>query len=156
MDGSASLIEEAQRLGGGRFVTASFEEVAADPTRLGSEGFDVAVCNFALLGQEVSPLLRALRSRLQPGGAVVIQTVHPWSGDNAVSYADGWRTEDFAGLGSGFVEPMPWYFRTLASWVERLTSAGLVIASVEEPVHPESGRPLSVLLVAIPSDLKAL
>ena len=61
-------------------------------------------------------------------------------------YADGWRVERFDAFDEPFPSPMPWFARTLASWVAELTSAGLALVAVEEPVHPETGRPLSLLL----------
>ena len=42
---------------------------------------------------------------------------------------------------------MPWYYRTLESWVAVVRRAGYVIDEMREPVHPETGRPLSLLLV---------
>jgi hypothetical protein len=45
------------------------------------------------------PLLAAARARLARGGALVIQTVHPWTARGDAPYADGWRTETFAGFG---------------------------------------------------------
>jgi hypothetical protein len=41
---------------------------------------------------------------------------------------------------------MPWYYRTLGAWSEAMHDAGLAIRRIEEPVHPETGRPLSLLL----------
>jgi hypothetical protein len=43
---------------------------------------------------------------------------------------------------------MPWYFRTLESWFGALEAAGLRVVSLREPVHPETGRPVSLLMVA--------
>ena len=79
---------------------------------------------------------------------MVIQTVHPWSARGEAPYADGWRTETFAGFGEGFGAAMPWYYRTLASWVAAIHAAGLAVAELGEPVNPESGVPASLLIVA--------
>ena len=65
-------------------------------------------------------------------------------------YRDGWKTETFRGFGEGFTEAMPWYFRTLTSWVTLLQATGFGLVEVREPVHPDSGRPLSLLLIAVP------
>ena len=43
---------------------------------------------------------------------------------------------------------MPWYFRTMAGWHAALAHAGLRLERVEEPLHPDTRRPLSLLLVA--------
>lgn len=155
VDGSAPLVEAARAAGGGRFHALSFDELAARPERLGEEGFDAAVCNFSLLHEDVRPLLAALRSLLRPCGRLVIQTVHPWSARGEGPYADGWRTERFAGFGDGFAEPMPWYFRTLGSWLEALAGAGFGVEALREPLHPGTGEPLSLLIAAAPSRASA-
>ena len=45
----------------------------------------------------------------------------------------------------------PYYFRTFSRWVEDLTAANFAIVHCREPLHPETGRPLSLLIVARPS-----
>lgn len=147
IDGSAPLIEAAERAGGGTFLALDYADIVADPGRCG-RGFDLAVANFALLDEAVAPLLRAVASLLTPDGAVLVQTVHPLN--VAAPYADGWRVEDFRGFGDARWTPMPWYFRTLASWVATLREGGLGLAGLTEPRHPEDGRPLSLLIEARP------
>ena len=88
---------------------------------------------------------RALTRRLAPQGRVLIQTVHPWLAMGEGSYANTWREENFQGFGVAFPSAMPWYFRTFGSWIEQLTAAGLSLRTVNEPVHPETRRPLSLL-----------
>jgi 2-polyprenyl-3-methyl-5-hydroxy-6-metoxy-1,4-benzoquinol methylase len=149
LDVSMELVVAAEETGGGRFRCCSYEEVIDDPTRAGGP-YDLVACNFSLLGAELVPLLRALRQNLEAGGALVIQTVHPWVAAGEEPYADGWRTETFAAFGEDFVEPMPWYFRTLQSWTDGLRDAGFRLAELREPVHPGTGRPASLLLVAEP------
>jgi 2-polyprenyl-3-methyl-5-hydroxy-6-metoxy-1,4-benzoquinol methylase len=147
IDVSPPLVESARALGGGTFAVVDYDAAARDPALLGGP-HDLAVCNFALLAEEVVPLLVALRARLAPGGALVIQTVHPWTARGDAPYADGWRTETFAGFGDGFGAPMPWFYRTLASWVRSLADAGYRVSEVREPLHPETQGPASLLLVA--------
>lgn len=149
VDGSAPLVEAA-RGRGGTFHLASYEEIAADPSILGG-GFDAAIFNFALLHEEVAPLLRAVGRLLAPGGSLFLQTVHPWEARGEEPYADGWRTEHFTGFGSAFPEPMPWYSRTLGSWVAVLRESGYTLDEAREPAHPETGRPLSLLLIGRPA-----
>lgn len=151
VDGSAPLVESARAAGGGTYHLLPYEELVHHPERIGSSDFDAIVCNFALLEEEIVPLLRALRLLLRPGGALLIQTVHPWAARGDGPYADGWRTERFTTFGEEFAEPMPWYFRTLSSWVAALRQAGHRIEKAVEPLHPESGDPLSLILVAVPS-----
>ena len=147
VDGSEALIRRARELGGGRFEVASYEELCRNPDLPGGS-YDAAVCNFSLLGEEPAPLLRSLAGRLAPGGRLLIQTVHPWTACGDAAYRDGWRTERWDGFGNRFPQPMPWYFRTLETWVRCLHDAGLRVRELREPPHPVERRPLSLLFVA--------
>ena len=149
IDASAPLIARARELGGAEFRVLSYEALTRDP-RLAGGPYDVAVLNFALLGAPVAPLLAAVASRLAARGVLLIQTVHPWTAAGDQPYADGWRLETFDAFGEAFPAPMPWYFRTLASWLAELTSAGLVVDRLEEPLHLQTGRPLSLVLTCRP------
>jgi 2-polyprenyl-3-methyl-5-hydroxy-6-metoxy-1,4-benzoquinol methylase len=151
IDGSEELVRRAAE-GGGDFRVLRYEDAAADPSRLGGP-YDAVVCNFALLGEEVAPLLRALGAALAPRGRVLVQTLHPFTACGDGAYRDGWRTEDFAGFAHPFPARMPWYFRTVGSWLAAIREAGLVPSRVEEPLHPETGRPLSLLLELRPEGL---
>jgi 2-polyprenyl-3-methyl-5-hydroxy-6-metoxy-1,4-benzoquinol methylase len=154
VDASAALIEAAREHNSGAFHVLSYAELAVRQEQVGG-GFDAVVCNFSLLEEDVVPLLSALRQVSAPGGLLYVQTVHPWSACGEAAYRDGWRTETFASFGQAFVEPMPWYFRTLASWVSVVHAAGWRVAEVREPLHPETGKPLSLLLICGLSDLSA-
>ena len=144
VDGAAPLVEAATQAGGS-FVQLSYAELIAAPLRCG-EGFDLLVANFALLEQEIGPLLRALRRIMTPDGWLLVQTLHPLAA--GPPYEDGWRTEDFRGFGEGTWTPMPWYFRTLGSWVGVLRDGGFALHGLREPAHPQERRPLSLLLEA--------
>lgn len=43
---------------------------------------------------------------------------------------------------------MPWYFRTLESWLALLDGSGWRLRGLSETAHPRLGRPLSLLLRA--------
>jgi 2-polyprenyl-3-methyl-5-hydroxy-6-metoxy-1,4-benzoquinol methylase len=146
VDASAVLIAAAREQGGGTFHALSYAELAARPEQVGG-GFDAVVCNFSLLEEDVLPLLSALRHVTASGGLLCIQTVHPWSACGEAAYRDGWRSETFASFGGAFAEPMPWYFRTLASWMGVVHAAGWRVAEAREPLHPDRGVPLSLLLI---------
>jgi 2-polyprenyl-3-methyl-5-hydroxy-6-metoxy-1,4-benzoquinol methylase len=148
IDASAALIESARSLGGGTFEAMAYANVADRATELGAP-FDVAVCNFSLLEEDLGPVFDALHRILDARGRLLIQTVHPWIANRDGAYADGWRTETFADFGAGFAEPMPWYFRTLASWIAIVVGAGFDIERVDEPIDAGSGRPLSLLIQAM-------
>lgn len=144
-DGSAELVAAAQAAGGGHFFHLTYEDAAADPLRLGGP-YDAAIANFSLLGAALEPLLRALWCVVRPGGQLFVQTLHPFNVEPPCE--SGWRTETFAGMGEGYAAPMPWYFHTFGGWVALLTFSGWRLTSVEEPLHSETGRPLSLLLTA--------
>jgi len=143
VDAVPALVESAAATGGGRFLTMDYATIAAGALR---EQADVVVCNFSLLGEEsVDALLGAMPALLAPGGALLIQTLHPWSACGEGAYRDGWREGSWAGCGEGFGEAAPWYFRTLAGWQKSFRQAGLVLREVAEPTHPGDGRPVSIL-----------
>jgi 2-polyprenyl-3-methyl-5-hydroxy-6-metoxy-1,4-benzoquinol methylase len=145
IDGVPGLVEAARNAGGGEFHTMSYGEIAAG--RLGFR-VDVIVCNFSLLGKEsVEGLLRAAPSVLSPRGSIVVQTLHPVAVCGDLPYRDGWRQGSWAGFGSEFTEPAPWYFRTLHGWFELFTAAGLELREVHEPLHPETGQPASIIFI---------
>ncbi len=149
IDASAALIAQARAhdVSDGRacYETISYERLIADVTSAAGP-FDLIVGNFALLGDPLVPLLQALALRLAPAGQLLIQTVHPVVAVGEGAYANGWREETFQGFGVPFPSTMPWYFRTLGSWIAELNAAGLFVTAIEEPMHPDSGRPLSLLL----------
>lgn len=147
VDAVPSLIERAQQAGGGEFRVASYEQIAADVTPLCA---DLVVCNFALLGrQSVEGLMRAMPRLLQPHGTLAIQTLHPLSACGDRPYQDGWREGSWAGFdAAAFSRPAPWYFRTLASWLNLLAAHRLRILEMREPLHPLSQRPASVIFMA--------
>jgi len=145
VDGDATLVEAARTTGSTPVHLANYEELAAPKVDIGSD-YDLICANFALLHQDIIPLLAAMNALLAPGGALVIQTLHPWTAA-AGDYQDGWREETFAGF-KGQWQPMPWYFRTLSSWLNALDMAGFQLTGLQEPQHPQSPVPQSLLLVA--------
>ena len=132
-------------MGGGQFVSLSYDNLIANP-RLLEATFDVVVANFSLLDDRVGELLTSLTAVLGHHGAIIVQTLHPAfiAGD---SYEDGWRTESFDGIAGDWREPMPWYFRTLGTWFKTFTSSGYVVMEVHEPRHADSPVPASVLFI---------
>jgi len=145
VDGDPTLVAAAKAAGDSQVHLASYEALVEATVDIG-RNYDLICANFALLHQDIIPLLAAMHALLAPGGALVIQTLHPWA-TAAGDYQDGWRQETFAGF-QGQWHPMPWYFRTLSSWLNALDMAGFRLASLQEPQHPQSAVPQSLLLVA--------
>ncbi|MDF0731820.1 methyltransferase domain-containing protein [Pseudomonas entomophila] len=146
VDGDPTLVDAARAAGSAAVHLATYEQLANAKVDVG-QGYDLVCANFALLHQDILPLLNALHALLAPGGALAIQTLHPWS-VAAGDYQDGWREESFDGF-EGDWQPMPWYFRTLSSWLNALDLAGYTLSSLQEPQHPQSAMPQSLLLVAL-------
>jgi len=154
VDASVPLIDSARTAGGGCFQVMDYAALIESGSSLGQ--FDVLVCNFALLDEGIAPLLGALRERLNPGGRLLIQTVHPWTACGGEPYADGWRLEAFAVFGREFSTPMPWFFRTLESWLALLAASGWRLRQLREPRHPDTGQPCSLLLESQPAVAETL
>jgi len=145
VDAIPGLVEAARLAGGGEFRQLSYEQIAAGELDL---SVDLAVCNFSLIGKDaVDGLFQAAPSYLRAGGHLVVQTVHPMASCGDAAYLDGWRSGSWAGFNSGFADAPPWYFRTVSSWVSLFTGHGLHLVEMREPVHPETGKPLSLILV---------
>jgi 2-polyprenyl-3-methyl-5-hydroxy-6-metoxy-1,4-benzoquinol methylase len=146
VDGSAGLVEAARAAGGAEYAVVPYAALVAD-ARAAEGPFGLIVCNFALLDEDLAPLLSALARRLAASGRLVIQTVHPFVAAGDAGYVEGWREETFAGFGAGFSAPMPWYFRRVSSWVSALQASGLELKDLQEPTA-EDGGVLSLLLEA--------
>ncbi|MBD8898452.1 methyltransferase domain-containing protein [Rhodanobacter sp. DHG33] len=144
VDAVPALVETA-RAKGGDFRILSYEAIASGAL---DQRADVVVCNFSLLGgASVDALLVAAPRLLEPGGALIVQTLHPAMAGEP--YADGWREGSWVGCGEGFGQAAPWYFRTLGSWVAAFGAAGMDLVQLVEPLHPDTGRPASVIFVAV-------
>lgn len=140
-----SLIEEAQRAGGGDFRLMSYEEIAAGKLKV---AVDVVVSNFALLGKEsVEGVFQAVPSLLSAHGTFVIQTLHPMMACGDLPYQDGWREGSWAGFSADFANPAPWYFRTLESWMKLFVENGFRRCEIREPLHPKTHKPASVIIL---------
>lgn len=140
------LIDAAQRAGGGSFQALSYADLAQGKL---NESVDAVVCNFALFGKEsVETLFAVIPSLLNPGGVFIMQTLHPLMACGEGRYEDGWRKGSWAGFSSAFTDPAPWYFRTLASWVDLFRGHSFCIRAMHEPLHPATGKPASVVFIA--------
>jgi 2-polyprenyl-3-methyl-5-hydroxy-6-metoxy-1,4-benzoquinol methylase len=145
VDGDATLVEAARAAGSATVHLATYEQLVEARVDVGRD-YELICANFALLHQDIIPLLAAMNALLTPDGTLVIQTLHPWVAAGG-DYQDGWREETFAGF-KGQWQPMPWYMRTLSSWINALDIAGFRLVGLQEPQHPQSAMPQSLLLMA--------
>lgn len=145
IDATPELVEQARRSGGGTYRVMEYGDLASGALR---QRFDVVVCNFSLLGRESSEAaVGGVPELLGPDGRLLIQTLHP-SVVEGESGGEGWRNGSWAGCGSGFSDPAPWYFRTLDGWLGLLERSGLQSVGVLEPRDADSPTPASLILVA--------
>lgn len=149
-DASAPLVQHAADIGSARFLELGYEEFSARPEQVGSD-YDVVVFNFSLFEENITPVLRAASRVLGPGGIVIVQTIHPFNDARNAAYEDGWRVESFESMPGEFRTAMPWYFRTIGSWIKCIRDAGLQVVEVREPANPETRQPLSLLIIALQS-----
>lgn len=138
IDASPELIEQAKALGG-EFYVSTYPALPNFGKR-----FDAIVCNFSLLEEDLDTLIKQFSNLLQPEGNLLIQTVHPNSISDGAE--EGWRVERFAGFGSSFSQPMPWYFRQTDSWLALLTQNRFMVNEIVETVHPVTQQSLSLLI----------
>jgi len=144
IDGSAALIARAAAAGGdAAFRTLTYHEAADSPRSLQGP-YGTVIFNFSLLEEKITPILGAVAAVLFPYGRILVQTLHPSAAEG--EYREGWRTERFPAL--GFPAPIPYYFRTFSRWVLELRRAGLILVETFEPLDPETGRPVSLILSA--------
>ena len=148
VDAVAALVERAQAAGGATYRVSSYQDIL-DGSLTDQAPFDAVVSNFSLFGQQsVEQIISYVPRLLPPGGRFIVQTLHPLVANGDQPYQDGWRDGSWQGFGPQFSDPAPWYFRTLASWVRLLTDRGLTIEAIEEPVHPHTQQPASVIFVS--------
>lgn len=149
LDAVPELVEAARLAGSGDFRVMPHEAISAEELGV---SVDAVVCNFSLLGKtsvervfDVAPFL------LREGGILVVQTLHPAMACGDLPYRDGWREGSWEGLGTGFSDPAPWYFRTLESWLTLFMARGFELCEMREPSHPETHEPASIILVGKPA-----
>ena len=146
IDAVPGLIDYAKQVGEGNFLLLPYEQVS--PLKF-DRRFDAVVCNFSLLGHtSVNRLLAQIPELLSHSGVLIIQTLHPVSTCGDEKYEDGWREGSWVGFNSEFVDPAPWYFRTIESWKSLLLQSGLLLLEVLEPMNPETQLPASIIFVA--------
>jgi 2-polyprenyl-3-methyl-5-hydroxy-6-metoxy-1,4-benzoquinol methylase len=155
LDAIPELIANAKILGG-EFYLVSYEDICLEnfqypsvDAMLSKERFSTIAFNFSLVGKEaVEGVIKSVKRYLGNFGNIFIQTVHPLIATGEFPYEDGWRLETWDGFGSNFVEPSPWYFRTVGSWVNLLVSSGFNILECREPINPKTQKPASLILIA--------
>ncbi|MGF6928839.1 2-polyprenyl-3-methyl-5-hydroxy-6-metoxy-1,4-benzoquinol methylase [Chitinophaga sp. W2I13] len=147
VDAVSALIENAIEKGGEHYAVASFNDLATGKYTIGNQP-GAAVINFALLDKTDSDaLLKNINKLIVPGGLVFIQTLHPSAIAQQEPYVSGWKEGSWKGLKRDFQQPYEWYFRTLGEWASLFSEAGLTIRNIEEPLHPQSQSPVSIIFV---------
>lgn len=145
IDGVSGLIEKAKARHTGQFQTLKYEDLSSQSI---AKQFDLAVCNFSLLGKEsVEHLFKVIPSLLTEHGVFIIQTLHPYAA-MVDDYKDGWRKGSWQGFNDDFTDPAPWYYRTTATWINLFITNGFSIHSVKETINPTNNQLASLIVTA--------
>lgn len=145
IDAVNELVDTAVKHGYGDFHVLEYENISSKTL---SNKYDIAVCNFSLLGKEsVEHIFNVLPEILNDRGLFIIQTLHPHTCCGDIPYIDGWRKGSWSGFSDEFTDPAPWYYRTLESWFDLYISSGLKLSKIEEPINPQTGKAASLLVV---------
>jgi 2-polyprenyl-3-methyl-5-hydroxy-6-metoxy-1,4-benzoquinol methylase len=151
MDAIAALVQQAKTLSPNvSWEQKSYQDLIAGASH-NQEQFQIISINFALFEKElVELLLLALPNYLSENGRVIIQTLHPLMACGDAAYEEGWREGNWNGFSTAFKDPHPWYFRIMAAWVNLFTASGLILDQMQEPIHPKTGKPASVIFELVP------
>ncbi|WP_250655853.1 class I SAM-dependent methyltransferase [Alkalimarinus coralli] len=145
VDAISGFIDNAKSLGDGTFKVLEYEAIS---NRTLAGRYDIAVCNFSLIGKtSVEHIFKVAPSILNTNGHFIVQTLHPaFSGGN-MPYRDGWREGSWEGFSDEFTDPAPWYFRTTESWCDLFINNGLELRKMIEPINPKTGKAASLILI---------
>jgi ubiquinone/menaquinone biosynthesis C-methylase UbiE len=121
---------ERERPSGIRYVQGDAEDLAA----LDDTSFDGVVCHMALMDvPELTPAVGAVRRVLRAGGFFVASVVHPCYGPHVEAVGDYLVDGRYEKIdGPGWLPPHA-YHRSLSTYVNTLSDAGLSITRVVEP-----------------------
>ena len=147
VDAVPALIENAIAKDGNYYNVYSYKELSGG-VKLMPTSFDALVMNFCLIDKEdTDSLIKSLQQYLTKDGLVFIQTLHPAAVTD--NYVSGWKEGSWNGMKRDFTKPYQWYFRTLGDWIELFSAAGLKVAAIKEPIHPDTKKPLSIIFILI-------
>lgn len=145
IDAVPELIDHAKQQSCGRFTQLSYENLDSDNLQ---EHFELAIANFSLLGKDsVENIFKHLPLILQPGGHFIVQTLHPVTACGDMEYADGWQEGTWQGFNDQFIDPPPWYFRTIQSWQQLFIDNGFTLKKTIEPENAETQQAVSCIFI---------
>lgn len=146
IDATPALIEFAQQNRAGKFRQLTYEQINPDHI---DEKFDVAICNFSLIGQtSTEQVFNGVKQLLTPTGHFVVQTLHPVHSNGDQQYEDGWREGSWQGFNNNFTNPAPWYFRTIKSWQNLFSLHGFQTPTIKEAIDTRTNTPASIIFIA--------
>ena len=147
IDATPALVDAANKSGKGSFYCVEYTQLSSI-AQYANGPFDMAVCNFSLLGDSsTQAVIAQLRDLVKPKGYALIQTLHPRECAGKQLYKDGWRETSWEGFDGSFTDPAPWFFRTIHSWRALFQRNDFSLQEVREPVFPNSGRAASVIFI---------
>lgn len=152
VDAVPALIEQARRSrdsslppGLCDFRLMSYDDVAQGQL---AQRYDALVCNFSLLGERsVERLFAVAHTLLNPGGRLIVQTLHPAKVLADQQQPGAWQEERWQGFEEDFTAPSPWFFRTTEQWQQLFLGSHVNLETVIEPRHPGTDEVMSLMLV---------
>lgn len=147
VDAIPTLIEAAKLKGKGKFKVMTYEDLTKGVI-FKQVPYDIISINFALFeNRKTARLIKKLPRYLTSNGQIIIQTLHPFAVATDKKYESAWRKDSWEGLKRNFKQPHKWYFRTLEDWIKLFKKAKLNLIALQEPIHPKTGRPASIIFV---------
>ncbi len=145
IDAIPQLIANAKKQSDNTYQVLEYAQLSEQTI---GDKYDVAICNFSLLGKEsVEHIFKTIPLILNEGGYFIIQTLHPNISCGQHPYVDGWREGSWQGFNDEFTDPAPWYFRTIESWFNLFNKNGLSIKQIVEPLNSKSQEPASIIII---------
>jgi len=145
IDAIPELVAAATKEGGGVFKAISYDALIEGTIK---DKFDIIVCNFSLLGKEsVDAIFKYISCLLNDGGFFIVQTIHPVTACGDFEYSDGWRKGSWVGFNNSFINPPPWYFRTLETWKNLFLQNGFALNEIIEPLNGATNKAASVIFI---------
>lgn len=120
---------------------------AQELVALTDASFDGVVCNMALMDiPDLTATARSVRRVLRPGGFFIASVVHPCFGPH-VEAIDGYLIDGrYRKVGGPDWLPPHAFHRSLSTYLNTFSAAGLMITEVAEPADDPDGRRIPNLL----------
>lgn len=143
IDASSRLIAAANALGNATLTAITHHQLK----RTGNpQPFHTVVAHFALLDEDLKTPLRAVHARLRPRRTLIVRACIRGlrAATDRMGAVGAWRRSPASAMDSA--NRCHGISRTLSSWAVAIGDAGFRVDSADEPMHTNTGMPLSLLI----------